>query len=71
MPITLAHPADIARSVPFNCVVRINQDRDQVFARLRDHGIGVGFHYPPNHTQPAFAAWRRHCREPSSQPGGY
>jgi dTDP-4-amino-4,6-dideoxygalactose transaminase len=50
---------DIARSVPFNCVVRIDEERDHVFARLRDHGIGVGVHYPPNHTQPAFAAWHR------------
>ena len=50
---------DIARSVPFNCVVRIEEKRDQVFARLRDHGIGVGVHYPPNHVQTAFAAWHR------------
>jgi dTDP-4-amino-4,6-dideoxygalactose transaminase len=50
---------DIARSVPFNCVVRLSQDRDQVFDELRARGIGVGVHYPPNHLQPAFAAWHR------------
>jgi dTDP-4-amino-4,6-dideoxygalactose transaminase len=52
---------DIDRTVPFNCVVRIGagHDRDQVFARLRGQGIGAGVHYPPNHLQPAFAAWRR------------
>jgi hypothetical protein len=33
--------------------------RDQVFAELRARGICVGVHYPPNHLQPAFAAWRR------------
>jgi dTDP-4-amino-4,6-dideoxygalactose transaminase len=52
---------DIDRTVPFNCVVRIGprHDRDAVFARLRAQGIGVGVHYPPNHLQPAFAAWHR------------
>jgi len=50
---------DIARSVPFNCVVRIDEGRDQAFGRLRAQGIGVGVHYPPNHLQLAFAAWRR------------
>jgi dTDP-4-amino-4,6-dideoxygalactose transaminase len=50
---------DIARSVPFNCVVRIDERRDQAFERLRAQGIGVGVHYPPNHLQPAFAAWHR------------
>jgi perosamine synthetase len=51
---------DIADSVPFNCVVRIDKGRDWVFGKLRGQGIGVGVHYPPNHAQPAFAAWRRH-----------
>jgi dTDP-4-amino-4,6-dideoxygalactose transaminase len=50
---------DIARSVPFNCVVRLRCDRDEVFGRLRACRIGVGVHYPPNHLQPAFAAWHR------------
>ncbi|GAA5079689.1 DegT/DnrJ/EryC1/StrS family aminotransferase [Nocardia iowensis] len=49
---------DVDRSVPFNCVVRIPH-RDQVFATMRDLNIGVGVHYPPNHTQPAFSAWYR------------
>ncbi|MFG2173818.1 DegT/DnrJ/EryC1/StrS family aminotransferase [Streptomyces niveus] len=49
---------DIDRTVPFNCVVRI-RERDTVHAVLRDRGIGVGVHYPPNHLQPAFARWRR------------
>lgn len=50
---------DIDRSVPFNCVVRIAARRDEVFTWLRAQGVGVGVHYPPNHVQPAFAAWRR------------
>ncbi|MGY2033389.1 DegT/DnrJ/EryC1/StrS family aminotransferase [Nocardia gipuzkoensis] len=49
---------DVQHSVPFNCVVRVAK-RDSVFAHLRDRGIGVGVHYPPNHTQPAFAQWSR------------
>ena len=28
-----------------------------VTAYSRAGGVGVGVHYPPNHTQPAFAAW--------------
>jgi dTDP-4-amino-4,6-dideoxygalactose transaminase len=49
---------DIDRTVPFNCVVRV-PDRDTVFGYMRDRGIGVGVHYPPNHLQPAFARWHR------------
>ncbi|MFJ9179407.1 DegT/DnrJ/EryC1/StrS family aminotransferase [Streptomyces sp. NPDC102360] len=49
---------DVARSVPFNCVVRLVH-RDAAFHALRSRGIGVGVHYPPNHLQPAFARWRR------------
>jgi dTDP-4-amino-4,6-dideoxygalactose transaminase len=50
---------DIDRTVPFNCVVRIAARRDEAFTRLRAQGAGVGVHYPPNHVQPAFAAWHR------------
>jgi dTDP-4-amino-4,6-dideoxygalactose transaminase len=50
---------DITHTVPFNCVVRIRHRRDEVFAAMRARGIGVGVHYPPNHLQPAFAAWHR------------
>ncbi|MGW5374831.1 DegT/DnrJ/EryC1/StrS family aminotransferase [Nocardia sp. NPDC003999] len=49
---------DIDHTVPFNLVVRV-RDRDQVFARMKAAGIGVGVHYPPNHTQPAFERWHR------------
>ncbi|WP_330230280.1 DegT/DnrJ/EryC1/StrS family aminotransferase [Nocardia sp. NBC_00508] len=49
---------DVEHSVPFNCVVRVAK-RDSVFQFMRDRGIGVGVHYPPNHTQPAFAQWSR------------
>ncbi|QIS75062.1 DegT/DnrJ/EryC1/StrS family aminotransferase [Streptomyces sp. DSM 40868] len=45
-------------AVPFNCVVRV-PGRDRVHKVLRDRGIGVGVHYPPNHLQPAFARWTR------------
>lgn len=49
---------DVDHAVPHLCQVRIPH-RDQVFAELRAEGIGVGVHYPPNHLQPAFDAWRR------------
>ncbi|WP_327120425.1 DegT/DnrJ/EryC1/StrS family aminotransferase [Nocardia sp. NBC_01730] len=49
---------DVELSVPFNCVIRV-PERDRVFAAMRNQGIGVGVHYPPNHLQPAFARWRR------------
>ncbi|EMF56355.1 DegT/DnrJ/EryC1/StrS family aminotransferase [Streptomyces bottropensis] len=49
---------DVDHTVPHLCQVRLPH-RDQVFAELRARGIGVGVHYPPNHLQPAFAAWRR------------
>lgn len=49
---------DIEHTVPFNCVVRLDA-RDAVFAYLRDRGVGVGVHYPPNHTQTAFRPWYR------------
>jgi dTDP-4-amino-4,6-dideoxygalactose transaminase len=49
---------DIDNTVPFNLVVRV-RDRDRVFRRLKVAGIGVGVHYPPNHTQPAFERWYR------------
>jgi len=47
---------DIDHTVPFNLVVQV-PDRDRIFHRMRAAGIGVGVHYPPNHLQPAFAAW--------------
>lgn len=49
---------DVDHAVPHLCQVRIPH-RDEVFADLRGRDIGVGVHYPPNHTQPAFAAWHR------------
>ena len=50
---------DPEHSVPFNCVVLVATRRDQVHAELRARGIGTSIHYPPNHLQPAFAAWHR------------
>ncbi|MFK0223774.1 DegT/DnrJ/EryC1/StrS family aminotransferase [Streptomyces vinaceus] len=49
---------DVDQAVPHLCQVRVPH-RDAVFANLRRRDIGVGVHYPPNHTQPAFAAWHR------------
>ncbi|MDH6113698.1 dTDP-4-amino-4,6-dideoxygalactose transaminase [Kitasatospora sp. MAP12-15] len=49
---------DLDHSVPQLAVVTV-PDRDAVWARLHAQGIGVGVHYPPNHTQPAFKAWHR------------
>ncbi|MDT0547016.1 MULTISPECIES: DegT/DnrJ/EryC1/StrS family aminotransferase [Streptomyces] len=52
--------ADVPRTVPPMCAVRVlDGRRDAVFRALRERGIGVGVHYPPNHTQPAFSAWHR------------
>jgi dTDP-4-amino-4,6-dideoxygalactose transaminase len=50
---------DAGRSVPHLCAVRIRDGRDRVFRTMRERGVGVGTHYPPNHTQPAFARWHR------------
>ncbi|MFD8592311.1 DegT/DnrJ/EryC1/StrS family aminotransferase [Streptomyces sp. NPDC059637] len=50
---------DVDRSVPHLCAVRVLRGRDRVFHTLRERGIGVGTHYPPNHLQPAFAQWHR------------
>ncbi|MGH3495309.1 MAG: DegT/DnrJ/EryC1/StrS family aminotransferase, partial [Sciscionella sp.] len=50
--------ADVEHSVPSLCAVRVPA-RDQVFQLLREQGVGVGVHYPPNHLQPAFARWHR------------
>ncbi|MYV52170.1 DegT/DnrJ/EryC1/StrS family aminotransferase [Streptomyces sp. SID3212] len=50
---------DVEHAVPHLCQVRVPH-RDTVFATLRGRNIGVGVHYPPNHTQPAFTAWQRH-----------
>ncbi|WP_171050334.1 DegT/DnrJ/EryC1/StrS family aminotransferase [Nocardia cyriacigeorgica] len=49
---------DVDNTVPFNLVVRVD-DRNEVFARMKAAGIGVGVHYPPNHTQHAFQRWHR------------
>ncbi|MFJ5811682.1 DegT/DnrJ/EryC1/StrS family aminotransferase [Streptomyces sp. NPDC093093] len=49
---------DVDLAVPHLCQVRVPH-RDEVVANLRGRDIGVGVHYPPNHTQPAFAAWHR------------
>ncbi|MFI1305719.1 DegT/DnrJ/EryC1/StrS family aminotransferase [Streptomyces sioyaensis] len=52
--------ADVERTLPPLCAVRVlNGLRDRVFRELRQHGVGVGVHYPPNHTQPAFSEWQR------------
>ncbi len=49
---------DVDYTVPFNVVVRV-RNREGVFTRMKAAGIGVGVHYPPNHTQPAFERWHR------------
>ncbi len=52
--------ADVEHTVPPMCAVRVlDGRRDEVFRALRKRGIGVGVHYPSNHTQPAFAPWHR------------
>lgn len=49
---------DVDGSVPHLVVVKVPA-RDLVWRFMRDHGVGVGVHYPPNHDQPAFAPWHR------------
>ncbi|MFF3976952.1 DegT/DnrJ/EryC1/StrS family aminotransferase [Streptomyces sp. NPDC001828] len=49
---------DIDHSVPHLVVVKV-PDRERVWTFMRENGVGVGVHYPPNHTQPAFARWHR------------
>ncbi|MFD6286353.1 DegT/DnrJ/EryC1/StrS family aminotransferase [Streptomyces sp. NPDC060205] len=61
-PHARVHLVDVGidRTVPFNCVVHLpGGERDRVFAQMRAAGFGVGVHYPPNHTQPAFRPWHR------------
>ncbi|MFE7015928.1 DegT/DnrJ/EryC1/StrS family aminotransferase [Streptomyces sp. NPDC057651] len=48
----------VSASVPSMLAIHIAY-REHVFTTLRDQGIGVGTHYPPNHLQPAFAPWHR------------
>ncbi|MEU2375822.1 DegT/DnrJ/EryC1/StrS family aminotransferase [Streptomyces misionensis] len=59
---------DVDRTVPHLCQVLI-PNRDEVHARMRARGIGVGVHYPPNHLQPAFARWRRDL--PATEQAGH
>lgn len=50
---------DVESSVPHLCAVRVHDKRDRVFRILRERGIGVGAHYPPNHLQLAYKPWSR------------
>lgn len=60
---------DVEHAVPHLCQIRVPAHRrDGVFAKLRAADIGVGVHYPPNHLQPAFAAWHR--RLPATEQAG-
>ncbi|MEU9050140.1 DegT/DnrJ/EryC1/StrS family aminotransferase [Streptomyces sp. NPDC048384] len=49
---------DVDNSVPHLAVVKVPA-RDRVWRFMRERGVGVGVHYPPNHDQPAFAPWHR------------
>ncbi|AYG77933.1 UDP-4-amino-4-deoxy-L-arabinose--oxoglutarate aminotransferase [Streptomyces hundungensis] len=49
---------DVDHCVPHLAVVRV-PDRDGVWRFMREQGVAVGVHYPPNHTQHAFKAWHR------------
>ncbi|MFZ3555848.1 DegT/DnrJ/EryC1/StrS family aminotransferase [Streptomyces sp. BH055] len=59
-PVAGAELVDVGvdHSVPHLAVVKVRA-RDRVWRFMREHGIGVGVHYPPNHMQPAFKAWHR------------
>ncbi|MCZ1009126.1 DegT/DnrJ/EryC1/StrS family aminotransferase [Streptomyces lydicus] len=58
---------DVDHTVPHLCQVHVPH-RDDVFVELRARNIGVAVHYPPNHLQPAFAAWR--CSLPATEDCG-
>ncbi|WP_042373885.1 DegT/DnrJ/EryC1/StrS family aminotransferase [Streptacidiphilus neutrinimicus] len=49
---------NVSHSVPHLCVVRVRH-REQVFRLMKERGIAVGVHYPPNHLQEAFKPWHR------------
>lgn len=53
---------DVANTVPFNCVVRLDRGRDEVFHRLRTENIGVAVHYPPTTPSPASRPGTATCR---------
>ncbi|MFJ9948550.1 DegT/DnrJ/EryC1/StrS family aminotransferase [Kitasatospora sp. NPDC091207] len=57
LPVTLVD-VDVDHSVPHLCAITVPH-RDQVWRHMHEHGIGVGVHYPPSHTQPAFTPWHR------------
>jgi perosamine synthetase len=43
---------------PFFYVVRVQDGRrDDLMRHLKEHGVGTGVHYIPNHIQPAFAEY--------------
>jgi perosamine synthetase len=49
---------DVGESFPFLCVVRVSGGkRDGVMRALAAEGISSSVHFPPNHLQPAFAAY--------------
>ncbi|GGU43064.1 DegT/DnrJ/EryC1/StrS family aminotransferase [Streptomyces violascens] len=58
VPDAILVDVDVDHSVPHLAVVKV-PDRDRVWAYMREKGIGVGVHYPPNHEQPAFSPWHR------------
>lgn len=44
---------------PFFYIVRVlDGRRDRLMTYLKDHGVGTGVHYIPNHLQPLFAPYR-------------
>lgn len=49
---------DYSKIVPFNYVVKVNNDRDVLIDYLKKNDIDSGIHYIPNHIQPAFKKFR-------------
>ena len=59
LPVTTPHQADFSYSALHLYPIQIhtssaNEDRTQVFAKLRANNIGVNVHYIPVHTQPYY-----------------
>ena len=56
LPLTMPAPDGVDEEQVYHLFVVEVDDRDEVLAALREHGIGAGVHYPtPIHLQPA---WR-------------
>ena len=45
---------DYDNTVPFNYIIKVKKNRDELMKYLKENGIDSGIHYIPNHLQPFF-----------------